>query len=58
MSHKSGDFFISFGCFSCHQVVDGQVPSDFTYEERRLMLLEGMVRTQNILFREGILRVA
>jgi hypothetical protein len=56
MGQKSADVFISFGCFQCHQVVDGQVPSEFTYEQRRLMLLEGMVRTQNILWREGLIR--
>lgn len=43
---KSPDCCIAFGCFECHQVVDGQRKSEFSYEERRLMLLEGMVRTQ------------
>ena len=53
MSLKSPDLFIAFGCHACHQVVDGQCKSEFTVEERRLMLLEGMVRTQAILVREG-----
>ncbi len=53
---KAPDCLIAFGCFACHQVVDGQVPSEFSYEQRRLMLLEGMARTQAILWKEGILR--
>lgn len=54
---KAPDLFIAFGCYQCHQVVDGQVPSEYSYDERRLMLLEGMVRTQEILLREGAIRV-
>lgn len=42
---KAPDLFGSFGCSACHAVVDGQVPSDLTYEARRLALLEGMVWT-------------
>ena len=50
---KSSDVLIAFGCFACHQVVDGQVTSEYSHDERRLMLLEGMVRTQAILIGEG-----
>jgi hypothetical protein len=50
---KSSDLFIAWGCFTCHAVVDGRQKSEFTYEQRRLMLLEGMLRTQDKLRREG-----
>jgi hypothetical protein len=50
---KAPDFLIAYGCFACHQIVDGQRKSEFTAEQRRLMLLEGMVRTQVILYQEG-----
>jgi hypothetical protein len=50
---KAPDFFIAFGCYACHQIVDGQRNSEFTPNERRLFLLEGMARTQAILLREG-----
>lgn len=53
MGLKSPDFLIAYGCFACHQVVDGQRKSEYTYEQRRLMLLEGMARTQVILWNEG-----
>jgi hypothetical protein len=50
---KAPDIFIAFGCQQCHDVCDGRMPSEYSYEQRRLMLLEGMVRTQAILLREG-----
>lgn len=43
---KAPDLFIAFGCSDCHAVCDGQRKSDYGPGERRLMLLEGMVRTQ------------
>lgn len=58
MGVKSPDIFCAWGCYACHQIVDGQRNSEYSYDERRLMLLEGMVRTQNILLREGLIRIA
>lgn len=54
---KAPDLFIAFGCFACHQIVDGQRNSEFSADERRLMLLEGMVRTQAILLSEGLILI-
>lgn len=56
MGLKAPDIFIAFGCTPCHDFVDGRTQGPATYEERRLMLLEAMVRTQNILWREGVIR--
>lgn len=53
---KAGDILIAFGCSGCHAVVDGQQKSSFNYGERRLMLLEGVCRTQMWLIREGYLK--
>ncbi len=53
---KAPDVFIAWGCQSCHDVVDGRTKTEFSYDERRLLLLEGMLRTQNILWREGLIR--
>lgn len=58
MSMKSPDWLGAFGCFACHQVVDGQQKSQFTVEQRRLMLAEGVFRTQLILADEGYLEIA
>lgn len=57
MGIKAPSLFCAWGCFACHQIVDGQRKSEFSYEERRLMLLEGMLRTQDILLREGKLSI-
>jgi len=53
----SDAIFVAHGCHRCHAVVDGQQDSEYTFEQRRLMLLEGMVRTQAILLREGKIHV-
>lgn len=53
MGMKSPPLHIAFGCFRCHQICDGQRNSEYSYDERRLMLLEGMMRTQAILLSEG-----
>lgn len=43
---KAPDLLVAFGCSDCHRVVDGQQACDIGPGERRLMLLEGMARTQ------------
>jgi len=52
---KAPDILATFGCSACHAVCDGQTRSAYTPDERRLMLLEGMARTQYWLIREGYL---
>jgi hypothetical protein len=54
---KADDLFISWGCYACHQIVDGQRNSEFSHDERRLMLLEGVIRTQAILLNEGKINI-
>lgn len=53
---KAEDLLLAYGCQPCHDVVDGRTQTEFTPDERRLMLLEGMVRTQLQLIREGLLK--
>ena len=43
---KAMDLLGAIGCSACHDVVDGRTKTEFTYEQRRLMLLEGVCRTQ------------
>jgi hypothetical protein len=50
---KAPDVFATFGCSACHAVCDGQQKSEYSYSERRLMLLEGMVRYQLWLLDRG-----
>lgn len=46
MGYKAPDWFGAWSCSACHDYVDGRVPSLDAYDGRRLLLLEGMVRTQ------------
>lgn len=55
MGLKSPDLFISFCCAACHAVCDGQHTSSLSASERRLLLLEGMMRTQAWLVKHGYL---
>lgn len=50
---KAPDLLGAIGCSACHDVVDGRTKSKFSYEERRLLLLEGVARTQAELIEEG-----
>jgi len=50
---KANDIHASWGCQRCHDYVDGRTQGTHTYDERRALLLEGMLRTQAILLREG-----
>lgn len=53
---KATDWFGAWACSTCHDVVDGRVhTARFTDDQRRLMLLEGMVRTQAELLKRGYL---
>lgn len=53
-SMKAPDWFASWACSDCHDYVDSR-RLDGDPLARRHMLLEGMVRTQHELLREGYL---
>lgn len=53
MSHKAHDFAIAFGCDRCHAWLDHGGASR---DEKMLAFLPGLLKTQTILFREGIFR--
>jgi hypothetical protein len=50
---KSADALGAHGCYTCHAVVDGQMKSEFTHDQRRLMFMEGMCRTLDKLIQRG-----
>jgi Putative nuclease YbcO len=56
MGIKAPDILGAFGCHACHSIVDGQRKSTYTKEQRDLMLLQGMARTQYWLIKEGYLK--
>jgi len=44
---KAPDVIAALGCDRCHDLCDGRTPTlEYSSDERRLMLLEGMARTQ------------
>lgn len=53
---KAPDLLGTHACYACHALCDGQTKSDYTADQRRLMLLEGMARTQYWLVSEGYLK--
>jgi len=54
MGMKHPDLFGAFGCSDCHDYVDGRRAND---DMRKLHLLEGIIRTQAIWLKEGLISV-
>lgn len=54
---KSPDWLAAYGCFACHQIVDGQRDVGLSTDSRRLLLAEGIFRTWRILIDEGVIHV-
>lgn len=55
MGIKSPDLFGAWCCAPCHQLVDTgrYFDTELTRDDRDLLLLQGMVRTQAALLKEG-----
>jgi hypothetical protein len=51
---KSPDLLGSWACSACHTLVDGQSSGSMKKEERDLLLLKGVMRTQAELIRLGL----
>ena len=54
---KNWDSAASFCCFECHQVIDFAVKTNlYTSDELRLAHLQGVMRTQSIWIKAGLLK--
>jgi len=54
MGIKPHDVLAFFGCDACHSLADGRVTSsEYSYEEKRVMEYQAVIRTQKILLDEG-----
>jgi len=51
---KSNNAHSAYGCYECHQIVDG-AKSKYSQDEIKLMFYDGMVRTQLILIEKGLI---
>jgi hypothetical protein len=47
----------AYCCSDCHDVVDGRARSHYSRDALKLMLLEGMVRTQIKLLEMGLIKI-
>ncbi len=56
MALKANDMHAAYGCSSCHAVLDGHVKSDISKEDLQLYHYDGMVRTQLILLKKGLIK--
>ncbi len=56
MGRKHSDIFGARCCSSCHDAADGRVNTEYTYDELALMFLEGVIRTQQQLLDEGLIK--
>ena len=55
MGIKSGDNEAAYCCSACHDAIDGRVISGFTPDELKLWHYEGVMRTQSILIKAGLI---
>jgi hypothetical protein len=55
MGMKADDIHGAHCCSSCHDAIDGRVQTDYSNDELELMHLQGVIRTQRIWRKEGLL---
>ena len=57
MGTKHLDIHGAYCCSDCHAVLDGHAPCKWTKDRLEKWHLEGMVRTQQIMIEQGILKL-
>lgn len=55
MGLKTSDNESAFACYNCHQVIDGVVRTEFSRNDIKLFHLEGVIRTQRLWLKTGLL---
>lgn len=55
---KAPDFQGAFCCSDCHDVIDERVKIDLTKDKIKLHFWEGVFRTQELLFHDGLITTA
>lgn len=56
MAMKHLDIFAAYGCQDCHDVVDGRIKSGWDSDLIKLWFLEGVIRTQEIMAKAGLIK--
>lgn len=57
MGTKHENIHGAYGCSACHDAVDHRIRAKFSGEELALMHLDGVIRTQIIMIKDGILKL-
>jgi hypothetical protein len=55
-AQKAADLLGSWCCYPCHMAIDGHLETQYERDELRLMHLQGVMRTQEKLIQQGIIR--
>lgn len=53
---KPSDLMGAFACDACHAAVDGRLKTDLSPDELQTAFAEGVMRTQQILIKQGLLK--
>ena len=54
---KPNDIQAAYACSQCHDASDGRLKTDLSPDEIRTAFVEGVMRTQQILIKQGLLKV-
>ncbi len=55
MARKHSDIHGAYCCSDCHDVLDGRRKTEYLISDLRLMHLESVIRTQEIMIKNGVL---
>ena len=58
IGRKASDLHGAYCCSACHDVLDGRVKSHYLPIDLELAHYEGMVRTQEMLIEQGLIKIA
>ena len=57
MGMKPSDIQAAYACSLCHDAADGRLKTDLSRDEIQTAFAEGVMRTQQILIKQGLLKV-
>ena len=57
MGMKPSDIQAAYACSQCHSAVDGRLKTDLSRDELQTAFAEGVMRTQQILIKQGLVKV-
>ena len=55
MGMKPNDIQAAYACSRCHDAADGRLKTDLSHDELQTAFAEGVMRTQQLLIKQGLL---